>query len=66
MDREPSASGFTIVQEGDEPLVVLYCKPYAGSNTVYVLMEALFVWPLVDDKVSSTYLPQNLGGWGST
>ena len=53
MDREPSASGFTIVsKKGDEAilLVVLYCKPNGRVNTVYVLEEALFISFLVDDK----------------
>ena len=51
------------VQEEDGPilLVFLYCKPYSRVNTVNVLKEALFVGFLVDDKVSSTYLHQNLG-----
>ena len=55
------------VQEGDGPiiLVVLHCKPYGRVNTVYVLEEALFVDLLVGDKVSSTYLCQNLGGLGA-
>ena len=40
------------VQEGDGPilLVVLHCKFYGRVNTVYVLLEALFVDLLVDDK----------------
>ena len=53
MDREPSASGLTIVSKKRmDPilLVVLYCKPYGRVNTVYVLKEALFVGFLVDDK----------------
>ena len=52
MDRVPSVSGLTSVQEGDGAilLVVLYCEPYSRVNTVDVLQEALFVSFLVDDK----------------
>ena len=68
MDREPSASGFTIVsQEGDGTilLVVLYCKPNGRVNTVYVLEEALFVSFLVDDKGGHPHTcPRTLGGGG--
>ena len=66
MDREPSASGLTIVsQEGDGPilLVVLYCKPYGRVNTVYVLKEALFVGFLVDDKGVIHIPAPEPGGW---
>ena len=67
MDREPSASGLTIVsKKGMETilLVVLYCKPNGRVNTVYVLEEALFVDFLVDDK-SVIHIPApELRGWG--
>ena len=68
MDREPSASGLTIVsKKGMEPflLVVLYCKPYGRVNTVYVLKEALFVGLLVDDKGVIHIPAPELGGWGA-
>ena len=40
------------VQEGYGPilLVVLHCKPYYRSNTIYMFKEALLVGFLVDDK----------------
>ena len=52
MDREPSASGFTIVsKKGMDPSSLLSSTvPYGRVNTVYVLKEALFVSFLVDDK----------------
>ena len=62
MDREPSASGLTVVsKKGMEPslLIVLYCKRYGRVNTVDVMCS---LWMT---KVSSTYLCQNLGGWGA-
>ena len=68
MDREPSASGLTIVsKKGDGPilLVVLYCKLYSRVNTVYVLKKALFVGFLVDDK-GVIYIPApEPRGWGA-
>ena len=67
MDREPSASGLTIVvQEGDGSilLVVLYCEPYGRVNTVYVLEEALFISFLVDDKGVIDIPAPELGGMG--
>ena len=70
MDREPSASGLTIVsKKGMDPssLVVLYCKPYGRVNTVDVLKEAMFVGLLVDDKgVIYIPVPEPRGVWGST
>ena len=68
MDREPSASGLTIVsKKGDGAilLVVLYCKPYGRVNTVYVLKEALFVGLLVDDKGIIHIPAPELGGVGA-
>ena len=53
MDREPSASGLTIVsKKGMDPSSLLSSTVnlMAGSKTVYVLEEALFVGFLVNDK----------------
>ena len=64
MDREPSASGLTIVsKKGMEPSS--YCKPNGRVNTVNVLKEALFVGFLVDDK-GVIYIPApEPRGWGA-
>ena len=67
MDREPSASGLTIVsKKGMDPSSLLSSTVnlMAGVNTVYVLKEALFIDLLVDDK-GAIYIPApELGGWG--
>ena len=57
---------YNSVQEGDGTilLVVLYCKPYSGVNTVYVLKKALFIGFIVDDK-GVIYIPApEPRGWG--
>ena len=53
MDIVPSASGLTMVSKnGKDPSSLLSptVNFMAGSNTVYVLKEALFIDLLVDDK----------------
>ena len=65
MDREPSASGFTIVsKKGMDPSSLLSSTVnlMAGS-TLYVLKEALFIDLLVDDK-GVIYIPAPELGWG--
>ena len=70
MDREPSASGLTIVsKKGMDPSSLLSStvKPYGRVNTVYVLKEALFIDLLVDDKgVIHIPAPELWGVGGST
>ena len=67
MDREPSASGLTIVsKKGMDPSSLLSSTVnlMAGVNTVDVLEKALFNGFLVDDK-GVIYIPApELGGWG--
>ena len=52
MDREPSASGLTIVsKKGMEPSSLLSSTVnFMAGSTLFVLKEALFVGLLVDDK----------------
>ena len=66
MDREPSASGLTIVsKKGMEPSSLLSSTVnlMAGS-TLYVLNAAMFIGFLVDDKGVIHIPAPELGGWG--
>ena len=67
MDREPSASGFTIVsKKGMEPSSLLSSTVnlMAGSTLFMCWRKLCLSGSLWMTKVSSTYLPQNFGGWG--
>ena len=66
MDREPSASGLTIVsKKGMEPSSLLSSTVNLIADTVYVLKKALFVGFLVYDK-GVIYIPApELRGWGA-
>ena len=66
MDRDPSASGFTIVSKmGMEPSSLLSSTVnlMAGSTLLMCCRKLCLLASLWMTKVSSTYLPQNLGGW---
>ena len=64
--RTISLRFYNSVQERDGTIlfVVLYCKPYGRVNTVDVLQKPCLLASLWMTKVSSTYLPQNLGVGG--
>ena len=67
MDREPSASGLTIVsKKGMDPSSLLSSTVnlIAGSTLFMCWRKPCLLTSLWMTKVSSTYLPQNLGGWG--
>ena len=67
MDREPSTSGLTIVsKKGMEPSTFLSSTVnlIAGSTLFMCWRKPCLLASLWMTKVSSTYLPQNLGGWG--
>ena len=67
MDRDPSASGLTIVsKKGMEPSSLLSSTVnlMAGSTLFMCCRKALFVGFLVDDKgVIHIPAPEFLGGW---
>ena len=68
MDREPSASGLTIVsKKGMEPSSLLpsTVNLMAGSTLFMCWRKPCLLASLWMTKVSSTYLHQNLGGGGS-
>ena len=65
MDREPSASGLTIVsKKGMDPSSLLSSTVnlMAGSTLFMCWRKPCLLASLWMTKVSSTYLPQNLGG----
>ena len=67
MDRDPSTSGFTIVsKKGMEPSSLLSSTVnlMAGSTLLMCCRKLCLLASLWMTKVSSTYLPQNLGGGG--
>ena len=68
MDREPSASRLTIVsKKGMDPSSLLSSTVnlMAGSTLFMCWRKPCLLASLWMTKVSSTYLPQNLGGWGA-
>ena len=68
MDREPSASGLTIVsKKGMDPSSLLSSTVnlMAGSTLFMCWRKPCLLASLWMTKVSSTYLPQNVGGGGS-
>ena len=68
MDREPSTSGLTIVsKKGMEPSSLLSSTVnlMAGSTLLMCCRKPCLLASLWMTKVSSTYLHQNLGGWGA-
>ena len=67
MDREPPASGLTIVsKKGMDPSSLLSSTVnlMAGSTLFMCWRKPCMLASLWMTKVSSTYLPQNLGGGG--
>ena len=68
MDSDPSASGFTIVsKKGMEPSSLLSSTVnlMAGSTLLMCCRKLCLLASLWMTKVSSTYLPQYLGGLGA-